>query len=61
MIDDPVRPFKLRMCVAYRVVEENGELVVREAMRPFSPAPNAARVPQVQHWTQNPYVATNTI
>jgi len=30
LIDDPVRPFQLKVGVAYRVVEENGDLVVRE-------------------------------
>jgi hypothetical protein len=30
LIDDPRRRFRLKVGVAYRVVEENGELVVRE-------------------------------
>jgi hypothetical protein len=29
IIDDPLRPFRLKVGIAYRVVEENGELVVR--------------------------------
>jgi hypothetical protein len=31
MIDDPRRPHRLKVGVAYRVIEENGELVVRAA------------------------------
>jgi hypothetical protein len=30
VIDDPVKPYRLRVGVAYRVVEIEGELVVRK-------------------------------
>lgn len=43
MIDDSVQPFRLKPGVRYRVVEENGELVVRTASKRCGAPPKKTR------------------